>query len=108
MKKKSLFWICLMVSTSNLAQSIESVDTLNDINTIKRDTSFIYAEATRKDAIEAQSDARSILELKLYDWLHSKHPNENVELLVSQSKDGWHDLLTRRGKYNRVFVFVNK
>lgn len=108
MKKIVLLWSFLLVCFYGQAQDVGSVDPLNDINAIKRDTSFIYAEATMIDAVEAQSGARAVLELKLYDWLRSKYPSENVDSLVAQSKGKWRDLLTRRGKYNRVFVFVNK
>ena len=80
----------------------------DDINAIKRDTSYIYAEATMRDAVEAKSGARSLLELKIYDWLRSRHPGENADMLVTQSRESWRDLLTRRGNYNRVFAFVRK
>ena len=108
MKKILFIWASLLVSLSGQTQNIERVDSLNDINAIKRDTSFIYAESTMRDAVEAQSGAHAILELKLYDWLRSKHPGEDVELLVSNSKKNWFDLLSRRGKYSRVFVYVSK
>lgn len=108
MKEKVLLWVCQLFSLSGLAQGINSIDPQNDINNIKRDTSYIYAEATMKDGIEAQSGARGILELKLFDWLRSRHPNEDAASLVSRSKDKWFDLLTRRGKYSRVFVYVSK
>lgn len=108
MKKTALLWSCLLAGISGWAQGTEGVDPLNDINAIKRDPSYIYAEATMKDAIEAQSGARAVLELKLYDWLRSEHPELNSDSLVSNSKDKWFNLLTRRGKYNRVFVYVDK
>ena len=108
MKKTFILCTCLMASISALAQSNDGIDPLNDINVIKRDTTYIYAEATMKDAIEAQSGARALLELKIYDWLRSQHPEVNSDSLVSNSKDKWFDLLTRRGKYNRVFVYVSK
>lgn len=71
MKKTVLLWTCLLASVSVHAQSPDGVDPQNDINAIKRDTSYIYAETTMKDAVEAQSGARALLELKLYDWLRS-------------------------------------
>ena len=108
MKKIVLLLTYLFASVPGQAQGAESVDSLNDINVIKRDTSYIYAEATMKDAIEAQSSARGILELKLYEWLRNKYPGLNADSLVNLSKESWHDLVTRRGKYKRVFVFVSK
>jgi len=108
MKKIVLLWACTLTSVMVQAQEAEHVDSLNDINAIKRDTSFIYAESTMRDALEAQSGAQAILELKLYDWLRSSHPDENAEVLVTNSKDKWFPLLTKRGRYNRVFVYVSK
>ena len=108
MKKKVLLCICLLASTYSQAQSVDGVDPLNDINAIKRDASYIYAEATMMDAVEAQSGAHALLELKLYDWLRSQHPEVNSDSLVSDSKGHWFDLVTRRGKYNRVFSYVDK
>jgi len=108
MKNIIILLACLLSCVSGQAQGIEGVDSLNDINSIKRDTSYIYAEATMKDVIEAQSGAHALLELKLSEWLRMKYPKENVESLVSDSRNKWRDLLTRRGKYNRIFVFVSK
>ena len=104
----ALLWSCLLASVSGWAQVTDSVDPLNDINAIKRDTSYIYAEATMKDAVEAQSGARAILELKIYDWLRNKYPEVNSDSLVLNSKDKWFDLVTSRGEYNRAFVYVDK
>ena len=108
MKKVLFICVSFLFGISCQAQNNERVDSSNDINTIKRDTSFIYAESTMKDAVEAQSGAHAILELKLYDWLRSKHQEANADLLVSNSKDKWVDLLTSRGNYNRLFVCVRK
>lgn len=108
MKKVIISCISLLMSISVLAQDIEKGDSLVDINAIKRDTSFIYAESTMKDAVEAMSGAYAVLELKLHDWLSCKHPGMNAELLISNSKGKWADLLTRRGNYKRAFVYVRK
>ena len=107
-KKKLLLWACLISCFSVQAQDNEGKDSLDDINAIKRDTSFIYAESTMKDALEAQSGARALLELKVYEWLRNNHPELNSESLVSDSKEKWFSLLTKRGNYNRVFVYVSK
>ena len=108
MKKTILLCTYLLASISGQAQGIDGVDPLNDINAIKRDTSYIYAEATMKDAVEAKSGARAILELKIYEWLHNCYPGKNADSLVNQSKSHWCDLLTSRGNYNRVLAFVSK
>lgn len=108
MKKTFLLCLCLMVIAFGHAQVFDRVDSQSDINAIKRDTSFIYAEATMKDAVEAQSGARALLELKICEWLRSKHPKLNADSLVSVSRVHWLDLVSRRGNYSRAFVYVNK
>ena len=108
MKKTILLWVYLFISAPGQAQGINGVDSLNNINAIKRDTSYIYAEATMKDAIEAQSCAKAILEMKINDWLRDEHPELNSDSLVSNSRDKWFDIVTRRGKYKRAFVYVDK
>lgn len=107
-RKYFTVWTVLLLGTPVLAQDVANIDSLSNINVIKRDTSYIYAESTRLDAVEAQSDAKAILELKLQDWLRGKHSEEAVQSLVSDSKDQWFSLLTKRGKYSRVFVYVAK
>ena len=107
-KKKLLLWASLMSSLSVQAQGIERIDTLDDINAIKRDTSFIYAESTMKDVLEAQTGAQALLQLKICEWLRFNHPELDSESLVSNSKEKWFSLLTKRGAYNRLFVYVNK
>ena len=108
MKKYIIIWSYLWLGISVQAQNKTQIDSLDKINTIKRDTSFIYAESTMKDAIEAQSGAKAILELKLQDWLRNKVPEGEALMLVSNSKEQWFSLLTRRGEYNRIFVYVAK
>lgn len=108
---KKVVFICayLLMLASGHAQNTVHLDSLNSsINAIKCDTSFIYAESTMKDALEAQTGAKALLELKVYDWLRSKHKDEDIALLVSNSKDKWFTLLGQRGNYTRIFAYVNK
>ena len=108
MKKLLLLCSYLMVCASGQSQGMVGDGPLNDINAIKRDTTFIYAESTMRDALEALSGAKAILELKLFDWLHNKYPGENAEVLVAESKEKWYSMLAKRGGYNRSFVYVSK
>ena len=105
MKKIVLLWALLLAFVSAEAQE---VDPQSNINAIKRDTSFIYAESTMMDAVEALSGARAILEMKLHEWLRNNYPDEKADVLVSESKEKWLSLLTKRGKYNRLLVYVSK
>lgn len=79
-----------------------------EINAIKRDTTCIYAEATMKDVNEALIGAKSILEVKVGDWVRSQHPNEGIEVCIAKAKEHSFEVQTRRGDYYRAFVYVKK
>ncbi|MBO4464083.1 MAG: hypothetical protein J5797_07805 [Prevotella sp.] len=79
-----------------------------EINAIKRDTTCIYAEATMKDVNEAIIGAKSILEVKVGDWIRSRHPNEGIEVCIAKAKEHSFEVQTRRGDYYRAFVYVRK
>ena len=91
---------------SSNAQSAEDVS--KNINKMKRDTMYIYAEATMKDLNEAYNGARAILEMKVGDWVRNQHPGEGVELCIVKAKEHFEQLETRRGDFYRAFVYVRK
>ena len=79
-----------------------------DINKVKRDTMYIYAEATMKDLNEAYNGARAILEMKVGDWVRDQHPTEGIEVCIVKAKEHFVQLETRRGDFYRAFVYVKK
>ena len=79
-----------------------------DINKVKRDTMYIYAEATMKDLSEAYNGARAILEMKVGDWVRTQHPAEGIEVCIVKAKEHFVQLETRRGEFYRAFVYVRK
>ena len=83
-------------------------DVAKDINRVKRDTMYIYAEATMKDLNEAYNGARAILEMKVGDWVRNQHPNEGIEVCIVKAKEHFVQLETRRGDFYRAFVYVRK
>lgn len=85
-----------------------AADVAKNINKIKRDTMFIYAEATMKDLNEAYNGARAILEMKVGDWVRLQHPAEGIELCIVKAKEHFVQLETRRGDFYRAFVYVRK
>ena len=106
--KKALTLLLLIVvgHLSACAQSVAEV--ANSINKIKRDTMYIYAEATMKDLNEAFNGARAILEMKVGDWVRDQHPDEGIELCIVKAKEHFVQLETRRGDFYRAFVYVRK
>jgi hypothetical protein len=101
----TLLWMVIGVLVTH-AQSL--ADVTKNINNIKRDTMYIYAEATTKDLNEAYNAARAILEMKVGDWVRVQHPNEAIELCIVKAKDHLVQLDTRRGDFYRAFVYVRK
>ena len=63
--KKSVVLFLLFVSaavSSSMAQTTS--DAMRNINKVKRDTMYIYAESTTKDLSEAYNNARALLEMR--------------------------------------------
>lgn len=106
---KKIFSILLFVFAGHLSVNAQTAaDVAKNINKVKRDTMYIYAEATMKDLNEAYNGARAILEMKVGDWVRNQHPDEGIEVCIVKAKEHFVQLETRRGDFYRAFVFVRK
>lgn len=85
-----------------------AADVAKDINKVKRDTMYIYAESTTKDLNEAYANARAILEMKVGEWVREQHSDEGIEVCIVKAKEHLMQLDTRRGELYRAFVYVKK
>ena len=74
--KRLLFIIGIAIFNLLICKAQTAADVAKIINKVKRDTMFIYAEATMKDLNEAYNGARAILEMKVGDWVREQHPSE--------------------------------
>lgn len=109
MAMKTTLTILLLFVVGHLSSNAQSAeDVSKNINKMKRDTMYIYAEATMKDLNEAYNGARAILEMKVGDWVRNQHPGEGVELCIVKAKEHFEQLETRRGDFYRAFVYVRK
>lgn len=108
MKRFMLFIGCWLACSVSFAQGSDTDDSAGNINAIKRDPKYIYAEYTMRDPVEAQSGARAVLEQKVTDWIRSNYPEENLESCMEKVRDNWVDLYSKRGNYSRVLVYVKK
>ena len=106
--KKILTLLLLIVAGHISANAQTLADVAKNINKIKRDTMYIYAEATMKDLNEAYNGARAILEMKVGDWVRDQHPDEGIEVCIVKAKEHFVQLETRRGDFYRAFVYVRK
>ena len=85
-----------------------AADVAKNINNVKRDTMYIYAEATMKDLDEAYNGARALLEMKVGEWVRNQHPSEGIEVCIVKAKENFVQLQTKRGDFYRAFVYVKK
>lgn len=110
--KKTLLLKILVITFFMLHGSLSHAQTMADIakniNKVKRDTMYIYAETTMKDLNEAYNGARALLEMKVGEWVRSQQPNEGIEVCIVKAKEHFIQLETRRGDYYRAFVYVRK
>lgn len=96
----------LLISSVIQAQTVE--EAARNINAIKRDTTYLYAEATTGNLDSALYNAKAILEVKVRDWVRLQHPNEGIEVCIAKAKEHSFDVRTRRGNLQRAFVYVRK
>lgn len=106
--KRRLIILSLTISCFSICEAQTVVDVTKNINKVKRDTMYIYAEATMKDLNEAYNGARAILEMKVGDWVREQHPTEGIEVCIVKAKEHFIQLETRRGDFYRAFVYVRK
>lgn len=106
--KRLLIGIILIIYGLSVCMAQTAAEVAKTINKVKRDTMYIYAEATMKDLSEAYNGARAILEMKVGDWVREQHPSEKIELCIVKAKDHLLQLETRRGDFYRAFVYVRK
>ena len=108
MAMKRILFIAIAISSLSICKAQTAADVTKNINKVKRDTMYIYAEATMKDLNEAYNGARAILEMKVGDWVREQHPTEGIEVCIVKAKEHFIQLETRRGDFYRAFVYVRK
>lgn len=101
-------WVlgCAMHCYAGVAQT--QTEAAKNINAVKRDTMYLYAEATMGELEEACYAAKAILEVKVGDWVREQHPQEDIEVCIVKAKEHYTQLETRRGDFYRAFVYVSK
>lgn len=83
-------------------------ETIGQINAIKRDTAYLYAEATMPEWQQAYDGASDILEATITDWANSQAFGKNASAYVAKAKNSTLKIKTKRGKYFRAFLYVKK
>ncbi len=106
--KRLLISFILVAIGAWTVEAQTTTEAVKNINKVKRDTMYIYAEATTKDLSEAYNNARALLEMQVGEWVRQQHPSEGVEVCIVKAKEHFLQIDTRRGELFRAFVYVKK
>ena len=104
-RKRLLAVIAFMICFSASFAQTDNVQ--KEINSEKRDTAYIYAEATMKKIEDAIEGAKAVLELQMAEWLKSQGMS-GTETCVTKAKENIMTLQTKRGNFHRAFLYVKK
>ena len=92
-------------ATSGFCQESNS----KKINKIKRDSQYLYAEATTKDANEAYETALELLNGFIDEYVQSKKKyNSSENIIIKDVRSHYEQIQMQRGDLTRVFVYVKK
>lgn len=109
--KRYLLLFCLVCLFAHLgfAQDKEVKEAMKQINSIKADSKYLYAESTTKDWDQAYEDAKSLLLVEIDNWVKSQgKKNEEIKGYVARIENNFMEVKTRRGNLFRVFVYIKK
>lgn len=100
----------MVVCSSLLAVSAYAQEsTSKQINQIKRDTCYLYAEATMEDADEALSVARELLIQQVQEYIDGQPKFSKAGNVLVKDVGADSQLLSMmRGPMHRMFVYVKK
>ena len=97
--------LCFLIGGS----TVSAQSTSKEINNIKRNTSYIYAEATMENEADASEVAFELLMQQVQEYIGSKQKlSEADNVLIKDIKTHAESLSMMRGEMHRVFVYVKK
>lgn len=78
------------------------------MNSIKRSTQYLYAEATMENAAEAFDVANDLLLIQVKEYAESHKTFRNKDILIRDIQEQRDSLQIRRGDMVKVFLYVKK
>lgn len=100
-----LLLFALVLAAPGFCQESDS----KKINKIKRNSQYLYAEATMKDADEAYEAAVELLNGYIDEYVQSKKKfNSSDNIIIKDLGSNSERLQMQRGELTRVFVYVKK
>lgn len=107
MKNIILIIVCVFLSHTLTFAQEEGIK--REINNIKRDTTYIYGEATLANKDDAFEMAKDQLYINIEIWVKSILPNQEMTSVAAKKIDNYcQQLSLMRGNQYRAFVYVNK
>ena len=107
MKKLLSLFIMCCVAGCICAQDAKETKAL--INSIKRSTAYLSAEATMSTEAEAMATAKELLVSEINEWVDAKRKGDRVKQIVLQDINSCTQLMDmKRGIKTRAFVYVKK
>jgi len=109
MKSSVIFALLTMLPLFSIqAQELSADDAMNEINRIKLDGNYVWAEGTStKSKKEAIENAQSVLSYEIQNWL-SVTGQKDVKGVILPTSDQYMKIHTQRRSLHRVFVYVDK
>lgn len=101
MKKTLSTLLLLLVAVTTMAQT-----TMGEINRIKRDSEYLYGEATMNDKQAALQLAYELLETEIKNWAAAKN-SKITSVTASQIFEIADTIILSRHNMIRAFVYVN-
>ena len=102
--KRILTCLCALLLVSVMAWSQGA----KRINSIKRSSQYLYAEATMPTAAEALEVANDLLLIQIKEYTGSKKAFEDKDILIRNINSSRDSVQLRRGDMIKVFLYVKK
>lgn len=109
MRTKFLLPLILSCTTAFCASATDNNDIKKEINKIKKNSQYIYAESTASTEEEARLFAEEVLLDEINSWVDGQRKYRNKpNLVVNNKKEMWVSMSMPRGNMYRFFVYVKK
>lgn len=97
----SVWFISLNISAQDIAIN-------RQINALKRDTTLIYAEATMEKLKDAETNANTIFNMKLSEWVKLQYDMDLSDVELREIRLHRKEIQMMRYYLYRVFVYIPK
>ncbi len=109
MKVKKLILFAVMLLLATTAGADNNDEAKKKINSIKKDSQYLYAEATAPTEQEAHDIAEEMLYEEINAWAASrKKLQKSSSLAVNNTQSLWTTMSLPRGNMIRSFIYVKK